>query len=65
MAIPIDVAIEPAVVTLTRKAPAKMAGQTQDPKSRQAADDIPVGAHMAVALGLIVAKCSPSFPVAK
>jgi hypothetical protein len=51
-----DVAMEPYVPALTKKAPAKTAGQTQDPKSRHAASDMPEGAQIAVALGLTDAK---------
>src|ERR1700746_1275608 len=57
--------MDPYVVTLTKKAPARTAGQTQDPKSRQAASDIPEGAQTAVALGLPFAKSSPNFPPRK
>jgi hypothetical protein len=39
------------VVALTRKAPAQIAGQIQEPKSRQAANDMPDGAQIALELG--------------
>ena len=51
MPIPMDVRAEPAVVKLTRNAPTKTAGATLVPKSRHAANEIPAGAHTAVALG--------------
>jgi hypothetical protein len=49
-ATPSDVATDPAVVTLTRKAPTATAGHTRGPKRRNAASAIPVGGHTAVAL---------------
>jgi hypothetical protein len=56
MPIPKDVATDPKVATLTKKALRKIAGQSKDPKSRQAASAIPDGAQIAVALGWTVAK---------
>jgi hypothetical protein len=50
-AIPRDVPTDPAVVRLTRKAPMKIAGQIQEPRSNNAANAIPVGGHTGVALG--------------
>jgi hypothetical protein len=41
----------PAVVRFTRKAPAKMNGQTPYPIRSNAASAIPVGGHSSVALG--------------
>src|SRR6185295_5835266 len=50
IAMPTEVQTDPAVVTLTRKAPARMAGQVRRPKSRKATRLIPVGGHPVVAL---------------
>src|SRR5215469_1976736 len=58
-----DVRMEQFVVTLTRKAPAKTAGQILGPNQRQAASDRPEGTQIAVALGETDAKRSPNFPV--
>jgi hypothetical protein len=46
-----DDTVEPAVVTLTAKAPRKIAGHTQYPRRRKAARLIPVGGQTGVALG--------------
>jgi len=59
-AIPIDVATEPAVVRLARKAPANIAGHTRTPKIRYAARAMPVGGQTAVALGFTNANRRPS-----
>src|SRR2546426_5343183 len=64
-AIPSAVAIDPAVVRLTRNAATKMAGHTPGPSRRKAASAIPVGAHTAVALGCTTASLKPSLPAAK
>src|SRR5205823_3674812 len=50
-AIPSEVAGVPAVVTFTRKAPARMPGQSASPKTTSAAIPIAVPGHTAVALG--------------
>ena len=65
IATPIEVATEPAVVTLTRNAPTRMAGHARDPKSRKAANAIPVGGHTAEALALTKARLSPNLPATK
>src|SRR5215469_14331167 len=62
---PIDVANEPVVVTFTRNAAAKMAGQTRIPRTRSATRAIPVGGQTAVALGLTSASFKPSLPATK
>src|SRR5262249_14872368 len=54
----------PEVVTLTRNAPAKIAGQTPRPRTRHAASAIPAGGQTAEALALTSASKSPSFPAA-
>src|SRR4029453_13901585 len=64
-AIPSEVAIEPAVVTLTRNAAQKIAGHTPGPRRRNAASAIPVGAPTGVALGWTLASIKPSFPAAR
>jgi hypothetical protein len=56
--------VEPAVVTLTRKEPAGMAGQTHRPNTRQADKAIPLGAQMALGLGWTSAKPRPILPSA-
>ena len=50
VAMPSDVTTEPAVVTLTKKAPTRIAGQTREPKRSAAAIAIPVGGQTALAL---------------
>jgi hypothetical protein len=62
---PIEVATDPAVVTLTRKAPTRIAGQTRKPNSSAAASAIPVGGQTALALAWIDASARPSFPAKK
>jgi hypothetical protein len=57
-----DVRTDPAVVTLTRNAPAKIAGQMENPKSRKSATAMPAGAHTGDALTFTEAKPSPIFP---
>jgi len=64
-AMPIDVNMEPAVVTFTRNAPTKIAGQTRLPKRRNAPRAMPVGGHTADALLLTVAKVRPTLPATK
>ncbi len=64
-AMPRATAIEPAVVTLTRNAPAKMAGQTHGPRVTSAASAMPLGAQTADALGCTMASRSPSLPARK
>ena len=65
LAIPSDVQADPAVVTLTRNAPAKSAGQTRYPSSSVAASAMPVGGHTVVALGCTEARVRPTFPATK
>src|SRR5262249_37109846 len=65
IAIPSEEAIEPVVVTLTRKAPMKMAGQTRGPSSRKDANAIPVGGHTGDTLAVTTARGRPSLPAAK
>ena len=62
MAIRRDVAIEPAVVTLTMNAPARMTGQMRYPKITNADSARPAGAHTAVALGFTSANARPNLP---
>ena len=59
---PSEVATEPAVVTLTRKAPAATAGHMRTPRMSSAARAMPVGGQTAVALAWTEAKSSPSLP---
>src|SRR5439155_4434376 len=59
-AIPSDDRTEPAVVTLTRKAPAKITGQMPRPSSSRAASAMPVGGQTGVALACTMAKARPS-----
>jgi hypothetical protein len=60
-----DVSIDPAVVTLTRKAPAKMAGQMENPRIRKRATAIPAGSHTGEALTCTEAKPRLSLPAKK
>ena len=62
---PIEVAIEPAVVMFTRNAPTNTAGHTRCPSTRNAANAIPVGGHTAEALALTNARLRPNFPATK
>ena len=64
-AMAIEVETEPAVVTFTRKAPSKIAGQMRYPSTKAAANAIPVGGHTAVALAFTKASRSPNLPAAK
>ena len=64
-AMPIEVASDPAVVRLTKKAPTKTAGQTRTPSSRNAARAIPVGGQTVVALTCTNASRRPSLPATK
>src|SRR5207245_1974362 len=61
-AIPSDDRTEPAVVTLTRKAPTKITGQMPRPSSSMAASAMPVGGQTGVALACTMAKARPSLP---
>src|SRR5712692_530320 len=56
VAMPTEVRTEPAVVTLTRNAPIKMAGQKRRPRAINVATAMPVGGHTGVALGWTEAK---------
>src|SRR4030095_14512404 len=62
MAMPIEVAIAPLVVTLTRNAPTRMAGHTRGPSTRKAASAIPVGGHTGETLAWTNARVSPNLP---
>ena len=64
-AMPSELAIDPAVVMLTRNAPMKIAGHTRTPNSSTAASAIPVGGQTGEALACTKAKCSPSLPARK
>lgn len=57
-----DVNIVPAVVRLTRKAPIMIAGMTLLPNKINAANAIPVGGHIGVALELRKASDRPNLP---
>ena len=59
---PIEVRTVPAVVTLTRNAPMRIAGHTRMPKIRNAAMAMPVGGQTAVALACTNASRRPSLP---
>src|SRR6266851_2935007 len=62
VAMPIEVRTEPAVLRLTRKAPAKMDGQKRIPRATSVAIAIPVGGHTGVALGWTEARRRLNFP---
>src|SRR5438128_4688820 len=64
-AMPIEVTIDPVVVTFTRKAPAKTAGHTRGPSSRNEANAIPVGGQTGETLSLTTARLRPSLPARK
>lgn len=55
-AIPSEVAMDPAVVTLATNAPRKIAGHHRCPPSTSAASAIPVGGQSGVALAWTTAK---------
>src|SRR2546428_8461057 len=59
---PIEVRTEPAVVRLTRKAPAKMDGQKRRQSATNVAIAITVGGHTGVALGWTEARRRLNFP---
>src|SRR5690348_4889647 len=65
VAMPSEVSAVPAVSAFTRNAPAKIAGQTRYPSSRNATSAIAVGGHTAVALGFTNARRRPSLPATK
>jgi hypothetical protein len=65
IAIPIEVAIDPVVVTFTRNAPRKIAGQTRGPSSRNEANAIPVGGQTGETLALTTARPRPDLPATK
>jgi hypothetical protein len=52
----------PDVDRLTKNAPTNTPGQTQPPRSRQAASARPVGGQIAVALALTKARDRPNLP---
>src|SRR5262249_2247210 len=60
-----DITSDPAVVKLTRKDPAKIAGQLEVPNSSRSAMAIPAGAHTGDALTWTEAKRSPIIPAKK
>jgi len=64
-AMPSDVATDPAVVRLARKAPSSTAGEARSPRISSAASAIPAGGQTAVALAWTKARLSPSFAVRK
>src|SRR5262245_53113681 len=55
------VTLHPVMPALAISAPARIAGQYRNPRTRSAARAMPVGAHTAVALGWRNAMLSPSF----
>src|SRR5262249_8300933 len=61
-AIPSDERTEPAVLMLTRNAPAKIAGHTWRPSSRTATSAMPAGGQTAVALACTIANARPRLP---
>jgi len=61
-AMPSEVATEPAVVTLTRNAPAATIGHARVPRTSSTARAMPVGGQTAVALVWMEAKSSPTLP---
>ncbi len=65
MAIPNEVATDPAVTMFTANAPMKIAGHASVPSRSTAAIAIPVGGHTAVALAFTKARRSPSFAAMK
>src|SRR6266508_5211547 len=65
VAMPSDVATEPAVVTFAKKAPRKIAGQTREPSNTKAASAMPVPGHTELALGYTNASFSPSLAATK
>ena len=62
---PIEVATDPVVVTFTRNAPMKMAGQTRGPSNRNEANAIPVGGHTGETVALTMARLRSNFPATK
>src|SRR5438309_7690867 len=62
VAMPIEDRTDPAVVRLTRKAPAKIGGQKRRPSATSVAIAIPVGGHTGVALGWTEARRRLNFP---
>jgi hypothetical protein len=62
MAIPREVAAEPAVVKFTRNAPSRIPGQIWYPMSSRAVSATPVGSRTAVTLGCMKASVSEAFP---
>src|SRR6202011_1215392 len=65
LAMPREVKIFPAVVRLTTKAPTKIAGQTRNPRTSNAASAMPAGGQTGDALALRKARCSESLPEMK
>ena len=64
-AMPSDVSTVPAVLTLTKKAPAKTTGQMPRPSSSTATSAMPAGGHTAVAFAWTLANARPSLPATK
>jgi hypothetical protein len=60
-----DVATDPAVVALARKAASRMAGQTREPRNKTAASARPVAGQIGVAFGLIEASNKPALAQAR
>ena len=64
-AMPRPLRTDPAVVTLTRNAAARMAGQAPRPRIKNAARAMPLAGQTAEALALTKASLSPSLPAMK
>src|SRR5262249_22732909 len=65
VAIPTEVAREPAVVRFAAKAPSQIAGQVRNPSTSSAARAIPVAGQTGLALGLTYARRRPSLAARK
>ncbi len=65
IAMPSEIAIDPVVVTFTRNAPSRMAGQMRGPSRRNEAKAIPLGGHTGETLALTTAKARPNLPARK
>jgi hypothetical protein len=62
IAIPAELSCEPAVVTLTRKAPSRIAGHSRSPNSSRPARATPAAGQIAVTLAWTNASFRPSLP---
>src|SRR5438132_1270683 len=60
-----EVASDPYVVRLARRAPRKIAGHTSIPRTRKAASAMPAGGQIALALGCTIANPRPSLAAAR